>query len=135
MDEVRAALHRLRSLPDAALDRLCRRHHVRVLTAFGSAAAEQPSPRDLDLGVVFEPDAEHDLLALLDDLAALLGTERIDLVDAQRASETARVRAIADGDALYESEPTAYADAAAAADALFLETAWMRRDAFGSVGR
>lgn len=135
MDEVREALRRLRSLPDAELDRLCRRHGVRVLTVFGSAAAGEPAPDDLDVGVVFEPDADHDVPGLLEDLVRLLGTEQIDVLDAPRASETARVRAIADGEALYESEPTAYADAAAAADTLFLETAPLRRDALASLLR
>lgn len=134
MDGPADALRRLRALDDAELDQLCRRHNVRVLTVFGSAL-QDPDPGDLDLGVLFEPGAPHDLHALLEDLVALLGSEDLDLLDAQRASETARMRAITDGEPRYESEPTAYATAAMAAEALYLETAWLRRAALDSVGR
>lgn len=129
MNESRAALQRLRALPEADLDRLCRSHGVRVLTVFGSVVTEEPDPGDLDLGVVFEPGAAHDLLGLLESLVAVLGSERIDLLDAGRASETARMRAIGEGEALYESEPTAFALAAAAAMTLYWETAAMRKAA------
>ena len=136
VNDPRAALQRLRSLKDAELSVLCRQHGVRVLTVFGSTLdSDEPAPVDLDIGVLFEPGATHDVGGLFDDLAEVLGTERLDLLDAERATETARVRAIADGDPLYESEPTAYATAAAAADALFLETARLRREALASLGR
>ena len=130
MDEIRAALDTLRQLSDAELDRLCRRHRVRVLTVFGSAVdADVPAPADLDIGVVFEPDSDHDVLGLLDSLVAELGTERIDLLDVERASETARYRAIAEGQPLYVSEPTAFANAYAAAVMLYLDLAHLRRQA------
>lgn len=130
MSEVRAALARLRELPEPELERLCRDLDVRVLTVFGSALDPSvPDPADLDLGVVFEPGADHDVLGLLEVLVGRLGSERLDILDAGRASETARMRAIADGEPVYESEPTAYAMAAAAAEALFWETEPMRRAA------
>lgn len=130
MEEVRAALETLRDLPDAELDRLCRRHQVRVLTVFGSATdVSVAAPQDLDIGVVFEPGSEHDVLGLLETLVATLGTERLDLLDAERASETARYRAIAEGEPLYESEPTAFANAYAAAVMLYLDTARFREEA------
>lgn len=130
MEDVQRALHRLRGLSDAELGELCRPHAVRVLTIFGSAIdPEVVQPRDLDLGVVFEPGAPHDVLGLLETLVARLGSERIDLLDATVASETARMRAIADGVGIFESEPGGYAAAAAAAEALYLETAPLRRAA------
>ncbi len=134
MNEVAAARARLHALGEAELDEMCQRHGVRVLTLFGTGAdPNADEPGDLDLGVVFEPDADHDLLGLLDSLVRVLGTERIDLLDAERASETARRRAIADGIGLYESEPMALAFAAMAADALFMETSDMRRAALESL--
>ncbi len=134
MNEVTAARARLHALGEAELDEFCRRHGVRVLTLFGSAAdPEADDPGDLDLGVVFEFDADHDMLGLLDSLVRMLGTERIDLLDAERATETARRRAIADGVGLYESEPMASAFAAMAADAMFMETNRMRRAALDSL--
>ncbi len=124
------ALEALRDLPDAELDRLCRRHQVRVLTAFGSATdVSMTAPQDLDIGVVFEPGSGHDVLGLLETLVSTLRTERIDLLDAERASETASYRAIAEGEALYESEPTAFANAYAAAVMLYLDTARFRDEA------
>lgn len=127
---MRAALETLRGLGDAEVDALCRPHGVRVLTVFGSALdTDIDHPRDLDLGVVFEPGGTRDVLGMLETLVARLGTERLDVLDAGRASETARMRAIAQGEAIYESEPGAYANAAAAAEALYLETAPMRRAA------
>ncbi len=124
------ALETLRELADAELDRLCRRHQVRVLTVFGSATdATVTAPQDLDIGVVFEPGSEHDVLGLLETLVSTLGTERLDLLDAEKATETARYRAIADGEPLYESEPTAFANAYAAAVMLYLDTARFRDEA------
>lgn len=121
-------------MTDPELDRLCRPHRVRVLTLFGSAAdPTTDAPGDLDIGVVFEPGADRDVLALLEDLVRALGTEHVDVLDARRASETARRRAVADGQPLYESEPTAYAVAAMAADALFMETRGMRAEALESL--
>jgi predicted nucleotidyltransferase len=133
MNDVHRALEQLRAMSDAELDALCRGHAVRVLTVFGSAISEEPEPRDLDIGVIFEPGADHNVLGLLASLAERLGTDQIDIVDASRASETARMRSIAEGEARYESEPTAYAMAAAAAEALYLETASMREDALRSI--
>jgi predicted nucleotidyltransferase len=134
MDEVRSALAKLRQMSDDELDRVCRDHQVRVLTVFGSAIDdERPRPADLDLGVVFEPGSSHDVLGLLEALVSRLGTERIDILDAGRASETARMRAIGEGEPLYESEPTAFAMAASAAQALYWETAPMRRAALTSL--
>ncbi len=135
MDEVRVALETLRDLPDAELDRLCRRHQVRVLTVFGSATdASMPAPQDLDIGVVFEPGSGHDVLGLFETLVAALGTERLDILNAERASETARYRAIAEGEPLYESEPTAFANAYAAAVMLYLDTARFRHEALAHPG-
>ena len=136
MDEVRAALDALRGLSAAELDGLCRRHGVRVLTVFGSAVEPTvEEPHDLDIGVVFEPGSDHDVLGLLETLVDHLGSERVDVLDASQASETARFRAIAEGEARYESEPTAYAFAAAAAATLYMETAPMRRAALADLGR
>lgn len=134
MDEVRSALEKLRDLQDAELDRLCRRHDVRVLTVFGSAADPSvAAPNDLDVGVLFEPGSAHDVLGLFGTLVSALGTERLDVLDAERATETARYRAIVDGVPLYESEPTAFANAYAAAVMLYLDTARFRDEALANV--
>lgn len=130
MDDVRTALERLRALDDATLAAMCREHRVRVLTLFGSSTDSRANhPGDIDLGVLFEPGARHDLLGLLDDLSRHLRSDAVDLLDAERASDTARMRAIGEGEPLYESERGAFAWAAAAAQTLYLDTAWMREAA------
>ena len=97
---------------------------------FGSAVdADVVAPADLDIGIVFEPGSDHDVLGLLESLVTELGTERVDVLDAERASETARYCAIAEGRPLYESEPTAFANANAAAVMLYLDLAHLRRQA------
>jgi hypothetical protein len=67
-------------IDEAALAELCRRHRVRELSVFGSAARDEVRPNsDIDLLVEFLPDAEADLLdhaALMLDLARLLERHR-----------------------------------------------------------
>lgn len=64
---------------------ICRRHHVRRLELFGSAARGvdfDPARSDLDFLVEFSPDRPPtlaDFFALRQDLADLLG-RRVDLV-------------------------------------------------------
>lgn len=74
---------------------LCRKHHVRRLDVFGSAARGDfdPARSDIDFLVEFDrsdPEAMtlHSFLGLKDSLEALLGRP-VDLVDRQ-AVETSR---------------------------------------------
>lgn len=68
---------------EAKLAEICRRHQVRELAVFGSAArGEMRQGSDIDLLVEFLPDAEIGLLehaGLMLDLSELLGC-RVDLV-------------------------------------------------------
>ncbi len=66
-----------------ALEQLCRRHHIRRLSLFGSvlAGADRPDS-DVDLLVEFEPGQEPGLLGIAKmetELSALLGGRRVDL--------------------------------------------------------
>jgi len=70
--------------PDAgALTSLCRRHHIRRLSLFGSTLRGSNRPdSDVDLLVEFEPDATPGLLRLARiarELSELLGGREIDL--------------------------------------------------------
>ena len=74
---------------------LCRKHHVRRLDVFGSAARGDFDPirSDIDFLVEFDRSAPeamtlHSFLGLKDSLEALLGRQ-VDLVDRQ-AVETSR---------------------------------------------
>ncbi len=79
------ALQRLRDAAETgALDAFCLRHHVRVLTVFGSAGRGEENARDLDVGVLVERDAEFDLIAALTDLVGMVGTDDVDLAHLNR---------------------------------------------------
>ena len=125
--EPRVALDRLRAAADdGRLEELCGRHGVRVLTVFGSAARRGTVPRDLDVAVGFQPNTTGDVLALLDDLSVLTGSDDVDLLVLERAGPVARERALVQCLPLYESEPTAYATAQVAAMGERMDTAWLR---------
>ncbi len=67
----------------SALEDICRRHKVRELSVFGSAARGDMGPySDIDLLVEFLPEAEADLFdhaGLMLDLSQFLG-RKVDLV-------------------------------------------------------
>lgn len=110
-----------------ALDALCARHGVRVLTVFGSAARGEPRARDLDVGVFFEAGIEIDILGLIDELAALTGVEAIDLAHLNRAGPVLRERALVGSVPLYESREGRFFAAQTAAIGERIETDPMRR--------
>ncbi len=78
------------SLDQEALKSLCRRHHITRLSLFGSVLKGTDRPdSDVDLLVEFEPGAAPGLLGLAAieaELAALLGSRRVDLRTAQDLS-------------------------------------------------
>lgn len=120
------ALARLRqAAASGRLDALCARHGVRVLTVFGSAARAEPRARDLDVGVLGAPDDA--LLALVNDLVELTGTQAVDVARLDRAGPVLRERALVGCVPLYESEPGRYAAAQLAAIAERVETDAARR--------
>lgn len=121
-------LARLRAAAaSGVLDELCARHSVRVLSVFGSAARGAPGPRDLDIGVFSEPGAPDDLVALVADLVALTGVERVDLAHLNRSGPVLRERALVGAVALFESGPGRFADAQTGAIGERIETDPMRR--------
>jgi len=67
----------------AALTAVCRRHHIRRLSLFGSTLKGAARPdSDVDLLVEFEPDRTPGLLRMAQielDLAPLVGGRKIDL--------------------------------------------------------
>ena len=79
------------SVDAEALAQLCRRHHIRKLSLFGSVLAGTARPEsDIDLLVEFEPGQAPGLLGLAEieaELSALLGGRRVDLRTAQDLSQ------------------------------------------------
>jgi predicted nucleotidyltransferase len=120
-------LARLRAAADAGeLDELCRRHRIRVLTVFGSAARNDPAARDLDVGVLLEPGAAVDYLPLIRDLELLTDAD-VDVVHLNGAGPVLRERALVGSVVLDESEPGAWASASTAAVLERMDTEWLRR--------
>ena len=72
------------------LAQLCRRHHIRRLSLFGSVLLGEDRPdSDVDLLVEFEPGKAPGLLGLAGieaEFSALLGGRRVDLRTAQDLS-------------------------------------------------
>lgn len=112
------------AMADGRLDELCQHHDVGVLVLFGSAAADIPTPGDLDLAYL--PGEATDALALLDDLIVLTAEDRIDLVNLATADPSISHRAMA-GRPLYEREPGRVARPRDVATRRYLDTAWIRR--------
>ena len=64
------------------LAEICRRHHIRRLSLFGSVLGSERAESDVDLLVEFEPGKTPGLLRLAEiefELSALLGGRRVDL--------------------------------------------------------
>lgn len=121
-------LARLRAAAESGeLDAFCARHHVRILTVFGSAARGEPNARDLDVGVMTEPGMTFDSLAAVNDLIEMAGSDRVDMAHLNRGGPVLRERALVGSVALFESTPGALTNAQTAAIAQRIETDPMRR--------
>lgn len=70
-------------IPRGQLAALCRKHHIRKLSLFGSAARNELTPSsDIDLLVEFDDDSHaslFDIPALEDDFSALFGGRKVDV--------------------------------------------------------
>ena len=111
---------------DGRLDELAERRRVAVLTVFGSAARRDPSARDLDVAVALRPGGT-DVLALLDELSVLTGSDQVDLLDLDQAGPVAREHALVGCVALYESEHGLVARMRGQAIVQRMDTDWLRR--------
>ncbi len=82
---------------------------LRLLVLFGSRARTDARPAsDWDLAYVASDGLDPD--ALLLDLVRALGTDRVDLVDLERAGAQIRYRAAAEGRVVHEARPGAFAE-------------------------
>jgi len=121
-------LARIRAAAESGeLAAFCERHHVRVLTVFGSAARGEPSARDLDIGVLFDPDADVDIIAVVGDLIDLTRFQDVDVAHLNRGGPLIRERALVNSIVLCESPPGAFASAQMGAIAERMETDRFRR--------
>jgi predicted nucleotidyltransferase len=77
---------------------------VRMLLLFGSRARGEASAQsDWDLGYL--ADSTLDVPSLLGSAVSIVGTDRVDLVDLERASGLLRFRAARDAQTLFEVSP------------------------------
>ncbi len=90
-----------------ALAAICRRHHIRRLSLFGSALKGIDRPdSDVDLLVEFEPGAKPSLLTMARielELSPLLGGRKIDLRTAQDLSRYFRDEVVRSAELQYEA--------------------------------
>src|SRR4051812_14827350 len=92
--------------PDA-LAALCKRHHIRRLSLFGSVlkGADRPDS-DIDLLVEFEPDATPSFFDLADielELSSLLEGRRVDVRTAEDLSRYFRDEVVREAEVQYAS--------------------------------
>ena len=83
----------------------CRRHHIRVLSLFGSVLRDDFGPdSDVDVLVEFQPGKGPGfirLFAIEEELSALLEGRKIDLVTAKSLNHRIRARVLADAEVHY----------------------------------
>jgi len=116
-------LSRLRAAAESGeLDAFCRKHHVRILTVFGSTARGEPTARDLDIGIMTEPDADFDIFTAVYELMVLTDVDRVDVAHLNRGGPLIRERALVGSIVLYERTPGLFATAEMAAVAERMET-------------
>lgn len=82
----------------------CRRHHIRRLALFGSVLRDDFRP-DSDVDVLVEFDPDHvpgfAIIAIEDELSALLGGRKVDLLTAKSLSPFIRERVLAEAQVQY----------------------------------
>jgi predicted nucleotidyltransferase len=121
-------LARLRAAAESGeLDAFCRKHHVRILTVFGSTARGEARPRDLDIGIMTDPDTDFDALAAINDLIDLTRFQDVDIAHLNRGGPLIRERALVGSILMYEGKAGAFMDAQTVAVAERIETDWARR--------
>ena len=91
-------------LPDDQVAEICRRHQVKELSVFGSAARGEMRPdSDIDLLVDFLPEARPGLMglsAMMREFSALLG-RRVDLAVKPALKPSIRTEVLSDAQVIY----------------------------------
>jgi predicted nucleotidyltransferase len=91
------------------ISEVCGRHPgLRLAVVFGSRArGDATAASDWDVAYLADEPLDRD--ALLSDLVRALDTDRVDLVDLERAGGLVRFRAARDGHVVFEARPDAFA--------------------------
>jgi predicted nucleotidyltransferase len=88
----------------AEIAAFCRRHHIRWLALFGSVLTKHFRPdSDIDVLVEFEPGHTPGLaiIGIEDELSALFGGRKVDLVSRKYLNRWIRKRVLAEAEVLY----------------------------------
>jgi predicted nucleotidyltransferase len=88
----------------ASLAELCRRHHIRRLSFFGSVMRDDFDPAsDVDVLVEFEPGQTigFDVITIEEELSVLFGGRRVDLVIEKYLNPRLRERVLASAEVQY----------------------------------
>lgn len=93
------------NIPPEVIADLCRRHHIRKLSFFGSVLREDFGPEsDVDVLVEFEPEHIPGFLHLYiieQELSELLGGRQVDLVTEKFLNQRIRDRILASAEVRY----------------------------------
>ena len=88
-----------------ALERFCRRHHIRRLSLFGSAVRGELRPdSDIDFLIEYDPAHRPGLVALQqiqDELSELCGGRKIDLLNPKYLNPRLKERILAEAQLQY----------------------------------
>jgi uncharacterized protein len=91
-------------IPEEDLAELCRRHHIRKLSFFGSVLRESFNRNsDIDILVEFEPGHVPGLklINIQDELSSLLGGREVDLVTPKFLNRRIRDKVLAEAQVQY----------------------------------
>ncbi len=122
------AAQRLRSAAvEGRLASLAEMHSLSLVVLFGSASRGDPDAHDLDVAVGSCARSGLDVVAVICALMDLADSDRIDLLDLDRAGPVARQHALVPGEPLYEYRAGEFARQQMRASGQRLGTEWMRR--------
>ncbi len=92
------------NLPRDELAELCRRHHIRKMSLFGSVLRDDFRPdSDIDVLVEFEPGhtVGFEILDIEEELSRLFGGHRVDIVEEKYLNRWLRGRVLASAEVQY----------------------------------
>jgi hypothetical protein len=92
------------NLPKDEVARLCRRHHIRKMSLFGSVLRDDFRPdSDIDVLVEFEPGhaVGFDILDIEEELSRLFSGHKVDIVQERYLNRWLRGRVLATAEVQY----------------------------------